>query len=70
MGSQGDKLHRGVYLCHKEFKITLAHPIFSSRTFSGINYYSKPQIHPYVKMLLLLKNRSKLNGNIQKQPQT
>lgn len=41
----GNKLHKGVCFCHKEPKMTFAHPVCYSRAFSGTNYYFKHQIH-------------------------
>lgn len=44
----------GVHVCHEEFKMTFAHPVCSSKTFSSTNDYSKHEIHLYFKILIPL----------------
>lgn len=45
----------GVYFCHNEFKMTFAHPVCSSRTFSDTSDYSKHDIHQCFEILIPLK---------------
>lgn len=55
INSQGDnELYMGVHVCHEEFKMTFAHPVCSSKTFSSTNDYSKHEIHLYFKILIPL----------------
>lgn len=44
--------YKGVYFCHKEFKMIFARPVCPSWSFSGTNDYSKRQIHQCFEGLL------------------